>query len=252
MILLKSRWELDLLRVSNRIAAEALMELGKLIQPGIDTAELDRFAEALLQERGAKPAFKGYHDYPCTLCTSINEEVVHGIPSSSRKLEEGDIISLDIGTIYRDYYGDAAVTLPVGAISEDAKRLLLVTQGALDRGIEKAKAGQRLSGISHAVQEYVEGNGMFVVKAFVGHGIGKALHEEPQIPNFGSAGKGTELKPGMVFCIEPMVNLGTSEVLILDDKWTAISKDHSLSAHFEHTVAITDEGTEVLTSLNGR
>ncbi len=249
MIFLKSPWEMDLLRVSNRIAAEALVELKKLIEPGIETGDLDRFAEAFLRKRGATPAFKGYMDYPNTLCTSINEVVVHGIPSS-RKLEEGDIISLDIGTIYRGYYGDVAATLPVGTISEEAERLLQVTRGALDWGIEKAKAGHRLSDISHAVQEFVEDNGMFVVKAFVGHGIGKALHEEPQIPNFGPPGKGAELKPGMVLCIEPMVNLGTSEILILEDKWTAISKDRSLSAHFEHAVAITEDGTEILTTLD--
>jgi len=248
-MILKSPSEIDLLRVSNRIAAEALVELKKLIEPGIETADLDRFAEALVRKKGAKPAFKGYKGYPSTLCTSINEVVVHGIPSS-RKLEEGDIISLDIGTIYRGYYGDAAVTLPVGAISEEAKRLLQVTEAALALGIGKAKVGRRVSDISHAIQEYVEENGMFVVKAFVGHGIGKALHEEPQIPNFGPPGIGTVLKPGMVLCIEPMVNLGTSEILILEDKWTAISKDHSLSAHFEHAVAITEDGAEILTRLN--
>jgi methionyl aminopeptidase len=249
MIFLKSPWEMDLLRVSNRIAAEALVELKKLVEPGMDTAELDRFAEAFVRERGAKPAFKGYNDYPSTLCTSINEVVVHGIPSL-RKLKDGDIISLDIGTIYRGYYGDAAVTLPVGTISEEANRLLQVTRSALDVGIEQAKVGHRVSDISHAIQEFVEDNGMSVVKAFVGHGIGKALHEEPQIPNFGSPGKGPVLQPGMVLCIEPMVNLGTSEILILEDKWTAMSKDRSLSAHFEHTVAITEDGTEILTVLD--
>jgi methionyl aminopeptidase len=247
---LKSPREMGLLRVSNRIAAEALGELKKLIEPGILTAELDRFAESLVREKGAKPAFKGYNGYPNTLCTSINEAVVHGIPSS-RKLEEGDIISLDIGTIYRGYYGDAAITLAVGSISEEAKRLLQVTEGALLRGIGEAKSGHRVSDISHAIQEFVEENGMFVVKAFVGHGIGTALHEEPQIPNFGPPGKGPLLRPGMVLSIEPMVNLGTPDILILEDGWTAISKDRSLSAHFEHTVAITEEGTEVLTALNG-
>jgi len=248
-MILKSPREMDLLRDSNRIAAEVLKKLEDLIEPGIDTAELDRFAEAEVRKRGAEPAFKGYRGYPNTLCTSINEVVVHGIPSS-RKLEEGDIISLDIGTIHRGYYGDKAVTLPVGTISEEAKRLLQVTKAALALGILKAKRGHRVSDISHAIQEYVEENGMFVVKAFVGHGIGKALHEEPQIPNFGPPGVGTVLKPGMVLCIEPMVNLGTSEILILEDKWTAISKDRSLSAHFEHTVAITEKGTEILTTLD--
>jgi len=250
MIFLKSPWEIDQLRVSNRIAAEALAELKKLIQPGVKTSELDRFAEALVREKGAKPAFKGYNDYPNTLCTSINEAVVHGIPSA-RELREGDIISLDIGTIFAGYYGDAAVTLPVGRVSREAERLLQVTHAALDLAISKAKPGNRLSDISHAIQEYVEDHDMCVVKAFVGHGIGKALHEEPQIPNFGSPGKGPILRPGMVLALEPMVNLGTSEVVLLEDKWTAISKDRSLSAHFEHTVAITEEGNEVLTSLDG-
>jgi len=249
MIFLKSPWEMDLLRISNRIAAEALAELQKLIEPGINTGELDRFAEAFLREKGANPAFKGYNEYPNTLCTSVNEVVVHGIPSS-RKLQEGDIISLDIGTVFSGYYGDAAVTLPVGKISEEAERLLQVTQSALALAIEKAKSGSRVSDISHAIQEHVESNDMFVVKAFVGHGIGKALHEEPQIPNFGTPGKGPLLRPGMVLAIEPMVNLGTSEIVILEDKWTAVTRDRSLSAHFEHTVAITEDGTEILTSLD--
>jgi methionyl aminopeptidase len=250
MILFKSPWEMDLLRVSNRIAAEALTELKKLIEPGINTAELDRFAESFLRRRGAKPAFKGYNDYPNTLCTSINEGVVHGIPSS-RKLQEGDIISLDIGTIYSGYYGDAAITLPVGKISPEAERLLRITETALSLAIEKARSGYRVSDISHAIQEHVESQGMFVVRAFVGHGIGKSLHEEPQIPNFGPPGKGPLLRPGMVLAIEPMVNLGTSEIVILEDKWTAVTKDRSLSAHFEHTVAITENGTEILTFLDG-
>jgi len=249
MILLKSPWEMDLLRVSNRIAAEALEELKKLIEPGVETAELDRFAEAYLQAKGAKPAFKGYNDYPNTLCTSVNEAIVHGIPSS-RRLQEGDIISLDIGTIFSGYYGDAAVTLPVGRISQEAERLLEVARTALHLAIEKARPGYRVSDMSYAIQEHVEGQGMFVVKAFVGHGIGKALHEEPQIPNFGPPGKGPLLRPGMVLAIEPMVNMGTSEIVILEDKWTAVTGDRSLSAHFEHTVAITENSPEILTSLD--
>lgn len=249
MILLKSPWEMELLRVSNRIAAEALAELKKLIQPGIETVELDRFAEAYLRAKGARPAFKGYNDYPNTLCTSVNEAVVHGIPSS-RRLREGDIISLDIGTIFSGYYGDAAVTFPVGRISQEAEGLLEVARTALSLAIEKARTGCRVSDISYAIQNHVESHGMSVVKAFVGHGIGKALHEEPQIPNFGPPGKGPLLQPGMVLAIEPMVNLGTTEVVILEDKWTAVTRDRSLSAHFEHTVAITEDGPEILTSLD--
>jgi methionyl aminopeptidase len=251
MILLKSPREIDLLRVANRIAAEALAELGKLIEPGISTAELDRFAEDFLRKRGAKPAFKGYNDYPSTICASINEGVVHGIPSA-RRLQQGDIVSIDIGTVYAGYHGDAAVTLGVGKISPEAKRLLEVTREALTLAIAKARVGFRVSDISHAIQQHVEAQGMSVVRAFVGHGIGKSLHEEPQIPNFGPPGKGPLLQPGMVLAIEPMVNMGTWEIVILEDKWTAITKDRSLSAHFEHTVAITEEGTEVLTSLDGQ
>jgi methionyl aminopeptidase len=249
MIFLKSPWEMDLLRISNRIAAEALTEIRKLVEPGITTLDLDRFAEEFVRKKGARPAFKGYNDYPNTLCTSVNEAVIHGIPSSQR-LKEGDIISIDIGTIFSGYYGDAAITVPVGGVSDEAKKLLEVTEEALRRAIGKAIPGNRVSDISHAIEESVEGNGMHVVRAFVGHGIGKALHEEPQIPNFGPPGKGPLLRSGMVLAIEPMVNLGTSEVVILEDRWTAITKDHSLSAHFEHTVGLTEEGPEVLTSMD--
>jgi methionyl aminopeptidase len=249
MIFLKSPWEMELLRISNRIAAEALTEIGKLIEPGVTTLDLDRFAENFVRKRGARPAFKGYNDYPNTLCTSVNEAVIHGIPSSQR-LKEGDIISIDIGTIFSGYYGDAAITVPVGSVCDEAKKLLEVTEKALLRAIGKAVPGNRVSDISHAIEESVEGNGMHVVRAFVGHGIGKALHEEPQIPNFGPPGKGPLLRLGMVLAIEPMVNLGTSDVMILEDRWTAITKDHSLSAHFEHTVALTEEGPEILTAMD--
>ena len=214
--------------------------------------ELDRFAEAYLLERGARPAFKGYRSYPFTLCTSINEEVVHGLPSS-RELKEGDILSLDMGAVVDGYYGDSAITLPVGDISADAVRLLRVTRECLDRAIAAARGGARLADISEAVQGHAEVNGYSVVRIFVGHGIGKELHEAPQIPNFVETGRGRGpiLKPGMVLAIEPMVNAGGPEVRVLEDKWTAVTADGSLSAHFEHTVAITENGTEVLTVLDG-
>jgi methionyl aminopeptidase len=212
----------------------------------VKTLELDRFAEVFLRERGARPAFKGYRGYGFTLCTSVNEEIVHGLPGE-RRLQEGDILSLDLGAIVDGYYGDAAITVGVGEISPDARRLLQVTQEALHRGIAQAVPGRRLTDISHAIQSHVESHGFSVVRVFVGHGIGRALHEEPQVPNFGPPDRGPVLRPGMVLAIEPMVNAGTPEVTILEDQWTAVSQDRSLSAHFEHTVAITENGPEVLT-----
>jgi methionyl aminopeptidase len=213
---------------------------------------LDRFAETYLRERGAQPAFKGYRDYPFTLCASINEAVVHGFPST-RPLQEGDILSLDMGAVVDGYYGDAAVTLPIGRISAEAERLLRVTQECLDRAVRAAQPGGRLTEISRAVQEHAEGNGFSVVRVFVGHGIGKALHEAPQIPNFVEAGqgRGPVLKPGMVLAIEPMINAGGPDVRVLEDRWTAVTTDGSLSAHFEHTIAITEQGPEILTVLDG-
>ena len=251
-IVLKAPWELELLRRSNRLVAETLAALTPRVRPGVTTLELDRFAEAYLLERGARPAFKGYRSYPFTLCTSINEEVVHGLPSS-RELKEGDILSLDMGAVVDGYYGDSAITLPVGDISADAVRLLRVTREFLDRAIAAARGGARLADISEAVQGHAEVNGYSVVRIFVGHGIGKELHEAPQIPNFVETGRGRGpiLKPGMVLAIEPMVNAGGPEVRVLEDKWTAVTADGSLSAHFEHTVAITENGTEVLTVLDG-
>ncbi len=246
MIVLKSPWEIERLRLSNHLVAQALRELAKLIEPGITTLELDRFAEAFLLKKGARPAFKGYNGYPFSLCTSVNEAVVHGLPSK-RKLQKGDIISLDLGTIVDGYYGDAAMTLPVGEVSEEAMRLLNVTREALTRAVYAAREGNRLSDISHAVQSYVEAQGFSVIRVFVGHGIGRALHEEPQIPNFGPPGKGPLLQCGMVLALEPMVNVGCPDVVILEDNWTAVSRDRSLSAHFEHTVALTEKGTEILT-----
>ena len=251
-IVLKAAWELELLRRSNHLVAETLAALIPRVRPGVTTLELDRFAEAYLLERGARPAFKGYRNYPFTLCTSINEEVVHGLPSS-RELKEGDILSLDMGAVVDGYFGDSAITLPVDGISSEAARLLRVTRECLDRAIAAVHSGARLADISGAVQTHAEENGYSVVRIFVGHGIGKELHEAPQIPNFIEAGRGRGpvLKPGMVLAIEPMVNAGGPDVRVLEDKWTAVTADGSLSAHFEHTVAITENGTEILTVLDG-
>ncbi len=252
-IILKAPWELEILRRANRLVAETLQELARRVRPGVTTLELDRFAEAYLRERGARPAFKGYRDYPFTLCASINEAVVHGFPSA-RALSEGDILSLDMGAVVDEYYGDAAVTLPVGRISPEAERLLRVTRECLDRAVQAARPGGRLADISQAVQEHAETHGFSVVRVFVGHGIGKALHEAPQIPNFVDAGQGRGplLKPGMVLAIEPMINAGGPDVRVLEDRWTAVTADGALSAHFEHTVAITEDGPDILTLLNGR
>jgi methionyl aminopeptidase len=252
-IILKAPWELEILRRANRLVAATLRELANRTLPGATTLELDRFAETYLRERGAQPAFKGYRDYPFTLCASINEAVVHGFPST-RPLQEGDILSLDMGAVVDGYYGDAAVTLPIGRISSEAERLLRVTQECLDRAVRAAQPGGRLAEISRAVQEHAEGNGFSVVRVFVGHGIGKALHEAPQIPNFVEAGqgRGPVLKPGMVLAIEPMINAGGPDVRVLEDRWTAVTTDGSLSAHFEHTIAITEQGPEILTVLDGR
>ncbi len=251
-IVLKAPWELSVLRRSNRLVAETLQALAQRVKPGVTTLELDRFAEAYLLARGARPAFKGYRNYPFTLCTSINEQVVHGLPST-RKVQEGDILSLDMGAVVEGYYGDSAITIPVGRISPEAERLLQVTRECLDRAIAAARTGGRLGDISGAVQEHAEAHGFSVVRVFVGHGIGKELHEAPQIPNFvdPERGRGPVLKPGMVLAIEPMVNAGRPEIRVLEDQWTAVTADGSLSAHFEHTIAITENGTEVLTALAG-
>ncbi|MBZ0169992.1 MAG: type I methionyl aminopeptidase [Kofleriaceae bacterium] len=247
MMILKAPWEIDLMRKSSRIVAETLGKLTEMINPGLTTMELDRFAEAYILRRGGKPAFKGYRGYPYTLCVSVNEQVVHGFPST-RRLEYGDIISLDLGVVVDGYYGDAAVTVPVGKVSDEARRLIAATQGALSRAISAVRPGNHLSDISHAVQSTIEGQGFSVVRLFVGHGIGRSLHEEPQIPNFGPPAQGPVLKPGLVLAIEPMANAGGSDVMILDDRWTAVTCDRSLSAHFEHTVALTEDGAQVLTS----
>ncbi len=249
MIILKSQDEIKRISEACRIVAEALEGLKKIITPGITTIELDKFAEAFILSKEAIPAFKGYRGYPATLCTSINEQVVHGIPSTT-KLKPGDVISLDLGVYYQGFYGDAAVTFPVGEVSETAKKLLAVTEESLYCAIESGVVGNKLSDISSAIQTYVEEKGFSVVRSFVGHGIGIELHEEPQLPNFGNPGEGPALMEGMTLAIEPMVNTGSWEVVILNDGWTAITRDGSLSAHFEHTVAITGNGPKVLTKLS--
>jgi methionyl aminopeptidase len=249
MVILKQPDEIDKARVSNRIVAEALSVLREKVRPGVTTRELDKIAEGVAGKRGAKPAFKGYRGYPYSLCTSVNEEVVHGMPSN-RVLVEGDIIGLDFGVCYQGLYGDAAITLPVGRVSEQAARLMQVTQQSLYSAIDHACDGNRLGDISAAVQETAEAAGYSIVRDFVGHGIGKSMHEEPQIPNFGKKGRGIELKKGMILAIEPMVNAGKYRVRILSDGWTVITEDGSLSAHFEHSVAITDNGPEILSTLN--
>lgn len=250
MMILKSPWEIDLMRKSNQVVAETLERLARLIAPGLTTLELDRLAEDYILRRGGKPAFKGYHGYPYTLCASVNEQVVHAFPSA-RSLEEGDIVSLDLGVIVDGYYGDAAITVPVGKVSEEARRLIAATREALKQSIQAAQPGNHLSDISHAVQSTVEDHGFSVVRLFVGHGIGRSLHEEPQIPNFGLPAQGPILKSGLVLAIEPMANAGGPDVRILEDHWTAVTCDRSLSAHFEHTVVLTKDGVEVLTSFAG-
>ncbi len=249
MIVLKKPEEIEKIRVACQIVARILFEVGKRVRPGISTYELNELSEILAEKEKARPAFKGYRGYPFSLCTSVNSEVVHGLPSRKRVLKEGDVISLDFGVVKDGYYGDAAVTLPVGDVTEEAKNLIKVTREALYRGISKADPEHRLFDISHAIQSYVEARGYSVVREFVGHGIGKNLHESPQIPNFGKKGHGIRLKPGMVLAIEPMINQGVAEIRILSDNWTAVTKDGKLSAHFEHTVAITENGPDILTEL---
>jgi methionyl aminopeptidase len=245
MIIIKSLREIEQLKRSNAIVAEVFQKLTKMIAPGIATQDLDQIAEEIIFSRGAIPAFKGYRGFPKTLCISINEEVVHGIPNE-RRLKEGDIVSLDVGVNLNGYYGDAAITLPVGKVDEAAQRLLEATEKALYIGIKKAKIGNRLFDISYAIQAWVESQGFSVVRDFVGHGIGKSLHEEPQIPNFGSPHQGPRLEKGMVFALEPMVNEGTYEVKVLSDGWTVVTADGKRSAHFEHTIAITNGEAEIL------
>ena len=249
MINIRSLREIEQLRKANAIVAEVFQRLKGEITSGITTRELDQIAEDYIRSRGAVPAFKGYRGFPATLCISINEEVVHGIPGQ-RRLKEGEIVSIDVGVNLAGYFGDAAMTLPVGEVDQEAKRLLEVTEKALYIGIEEAKTGNRLFDISFAIQRWVESHGFSVVRDFVGHGIGKSLHEEPQIPNFGSPHQGPRLEKGMVFALEPMVNEGTYEVRILSDAWTVVTADGKRSAHFEHTIAIADGEAEILSDLN--
>ena len=248
MIVLKSPREIEKMRIASRFVAEILQGIRSLVCPGITTFELDQYAASEAKKRNAKCAFKGYHNYPSSLCCSPNNQVVHGFPSKV-PLKTGDILSLDFGIFYDGYFGDAAITVPVGAISEVASRLISVTENSLYAAIEVASPENRLGDISYVVQNYVESRGFSVVRDFVGHGIGKALHEDPQVPNYGYPGKGVKLKPGMVLAIEPMINEKSFEVEVLDDKWTVITCDGGLSAHFEHTVAITENGPEILTQL---
>lgn len=247
MIILKSQQELNDIRISSQIVVEVLNQLRKFVVPGITTEELDEMAEDFIKKKGAEPAFKGYKGYSHSICTSINEEVVHGIPGK-RKLQAGEIISVDLGVKYQGYYGDAALTLPVGKINKQLTELLKIAKEALYKGIEEAKVGRRLLDISYAIQSYVEKNGFSVVRDFVGHGIGKELHEDPQVPNFGEPHQGPRLKSGMVLAIEPMVNLGDWKVEVLPDNWTVVTYDGEPSAHFEHIVAITNATPEILTA----
>ncbi|MDT8902665.1 type I methionyl aminopeptidase [Anaeroselena agilis] len=248
MIILKSERELRYMRDAGRIVAGALAEVKKAARPDVTTQELDKVAEEYIKGAGAIPAFKGYHGFPGNICTSVNEQVVHGIPGL-RRLKSGDNVSIDIGAVINGYYGDAAITVPVGEVDAEVARLIEVTEASLYKGLEQAVAGNKLSDISHAVQVEAEAHGYGVVRDYVGHGIGRNMHEDPQIPNYGSPGRGPRLKPGMTLAVEPMINLGTHEVRTLDDGWTVVTTDGKRSAHFEHTVVVTENGPEVLTKL---
>lgn len=247
-VTLKSHDEIEKMRHAGRVTHEVLELVREHVKPGATTLDLERVAETRLKELGVKAAFKGYHGYPCALCTSVNNEVVHGIPSKKRVLKEGDIVSVDFGVVIDGYYGDSAITVPVGEkIAPTTERLLRVTEKSLRAGIAVVKPGATLGDIGAAVQKVVEAEGFSVVRDFVGHGIGSQMHEEPQVPNYGEAGRGMKLRPGMVIAIEPMVNVGGPEVRVLRDGWTAVTTDGSMSAHFEHTVAVTDTGARILT-----
>ncbi|MBP2655354.1 MAG: methionine aminopeptidase, type [Firmicutes bacterium] len=248
MIILKSERELSYMRDAGRVVAKTLVEVRKAVKPGVSTQELDELAEEYIKRSGAIPAFKGYHGFPGNICASVNEEVVHGIPGL-RKLKSGDNVSIDIGTVINGYNGDAAITVPVDKIDAEVQKLLDVTEKSLYKGIAQANVGNRLSDISHAVQSFAESYGYGVVRDFVGHGIGRSMHEDPQVPNYGSPGRGPRLKSGMTLAIEPMINMGTHEVKTLDDGWTVVTVDKKQSAHFEHTIVITPDGPEILTKL---
>ena len=247
-IVCKSHSEIDKMRRSGRIVRQVLEAAKELVAPGVSTMDLERAAERKIRDLGAKPAFKGYYDYPCVLCTSVNDEIVHGIPSEQRVLKAGDIVSLDCGVVLDGYYGDSAITVPVGdQIAAELRKLLEVTRESLFRGIEAARAGNTVGDVGAAVQQHVEANGFSVVREFVGHGIGTRLHEDPQVPNYGTPGQGPKLRDGMVLAIEPMVNIGKPGTRLLDDKWTAVTEDGSYSAHFEHCIAVTKNGPMILT-----
>jgi len=248
VIVCRSAAELEQMREAGRLVGEVLTELSAVVAPGVSTADLDALAEKRIRQAGATPAFKGYHGYPATICASVNDEVIHGIPSSKRVLSDGDVISIDVGAALNGYYGDSAVTLPVGKISEAAATLLRVTEESLFKAIDAARPGNRVSDVGHAVQAHVEAFGFSVVREFVGHGIGQKMHEEPQVPNYGQPGHGPRLAEGMVLAIEPMVNAGAPAVKVLADGWTAVTRDGSLSAHFEHTVAVTAGEPWILTA----
>lgn len=245
MVKIKTPAEIDKMREANRMVAKVLESIAGEVAPGVTTAALDKMAEDMCQEFGVKPAFKGYGGFPYAICASVNDQVVHGFPNGT-PLKEGDILSVDFGVIYDGFYGDSAVTVPVGRVSEEATRLMEATKASLEAGIEMMRPGNRLGDVSHAVQKVAEAAGFSVVRQFVGHGIGRALHEEPQLPNYGSPGRGLQLKAGMVIAIEPMINAGGYEVRVLEDGWTAVTVDGKLSAHFEHSVAITQNGPRVL------
>ena len=247
-IVCKSASEIEKMRRSGRIVRQVLDSVRDAVAPGVTTMDLERIAEKKIRDSGAKPAFKGYYDYPCVLCTSVNNEIVHGIPSERRVLKEGDIVSIDTGVVLDGFYGDAAITVPVGSeLKPELQKLLDVTRESLYRGIEAARIGNSVGDVGAAVQQVVENNGFSVVREFVGHGIGTRLHEDPQVPNYGTPGSGPKLRDGMVLAIEPMVNVGRSETRVLDDKWTAVTQDGSYSAHFEHCVAVTKNGPVILT-----
>ncbi len=249
MIVIKSKNEIGLMREAGKIVAETIEGLREKAKPGVTTLDLNNFAHAYITKRNAKPAFKGYRGFPASICTSVNDEVVHGIPNSRRYVREGDIVSIDVGAIYQGYVGDGAITLPIGAISDSAKQLLEVTEAALWVGIAQARKGKFLEDVSGAVQDYAEARGYAVVREYVGHGVGRLMHEDPQIPNFRQGKRGPLLKPGMTLAIEPMINAGTSETRTLRDKWTVVTNDGKLSAHFEHTVLVTEDEPEILTRL---
>jgi methionyl aminopeptidase len=247
-VVCKSASEIRKMRESGRIVRQVLNAVKAAVAPGVTTMDLERLAERKIQELGAKPAFKGYYDYPCVLCTSVNEQIVHGIPSETRVLKDGDIVSIDCGVVLDGFYGDAAITVPVGKVAPETQKLLEVTQASLERAIEQMKIGNTVGDIGAAVQELVEENGFSVVREFVGHGIGTRLHEDPQVPNYGTKGTLAKLKEGMVLAIEPMVNAGKPGARVLEDKWTAVTEDGSFSAHFEHCIAVTKDGPLVLTA----